>query len=244
MTIDVVEVLRRSDQGATEPFICRCSDGEIYFVKGSGAGRRSQICEWVAGCLAQALGLPIAPFRIVKVPPELLELGAGLDLSDLGVGPAFGSRKHMLTELSYAAIEEIPQSVQLDVFAFDWWIRNGDRFLTEQGGNPNLFWEAGKKELVVLDQNQAFDATFSETDFFKYHTFAGCGHILTSDLALQNSYAQKFSQALIEWPEICNTIPEEWWFSDPEMTVPVDFDPVAVRALLARYQAPNFWTAP
>lgn len=73
MTVQVVEVLRRSEQGMTRPFICRGDDGEIYFVKGVGAGRRSQICEWVAGKLASAFGLPIAPFRLLDVPEELIE---------------------------------------------------------------------------------------------------------------------------------------------------------------------------
>lgn len=41
MTVEIVEILRRSEQGMTKPFICRGDDGEIYFVKGQNAGHRS-----------------------------------------------------------------------------------------------------------------------------------------------------------------------------------------------------------
>lgn len=39
MSLTVVEVLERSKQGRTEPYICRCDDGEVYFVKGQSATR-------------------------------------------------------------------------------------------------------------------------------------------------------------------------------------------------------------
>lgn len=42
-TVVIEEVLGRSTQGVTEPFICRGDDGETYYVKGYGAGRRSLI---------------------------------------------------------------------------------------------------------------------------------------------------------------------------------------------------------
>lgn len=71
--IEIVEVLRRSEQGVTEPFVCRGDDGALYFVKGmGGAGHRSLVCECICGRLAQALGLPVAPFEIVDVPPALV----------------------------------------------------------------------------------------------------------------------------------------------------------------------------
>ena len=157
MTVEIVEVLRRSEQGLTFPFICRGDNGEIYFVKGMGAGRRSQICEWIAGCLGKELGLPIAPFEIVYVPEELLELDVGFDLGELGAGPAFGSCEQRVMELTISVVDEVPDSLQQDVLIFDRWIRNGDRTLTEKGGNPNLFWQPNTRKLIMIDHNQAFD---------------------------------------------------------------------------------------
>lgn len=134
------------------PFICRGDDDNTYFVKGIGAVRRGQVCEWVAGNLGLELGLPIAPFEIVDVPVELVE--GNPQYRDLGAGPAFGSQKQMIMELNYAGIEQVPDDLQRAVLAFDWWIRNEDRLLSESGGNPNLFWAPEYEKLVVIDHNQ------------------------------------------------------------------------------------------
>ncbi len=72
MTLLITEIIYRSEQGITQPYICRADDGEIYFVKGRGAGRRSQICEWISGHLAQQFALPIADFALLEVPNALL----------------------------------------------------------------------------------------------------------------------------------------------------------------------------
>lgn len=69
---EVIEVIRRSEQGITRPFICRCDDEQIYFVKGRGSGRESQVYEWLAGNLGLQLGLPLATFDIVVTPPAIL----------------------------------------------------------------------------------------------------------------------------------------------------------------------------
>ena len=82
MTLAVTEVLGRSEQGRTHPYICRCDDGEVYFVKGRSATRRGLINEWLCGHLAQALDLPIAPFDLAHVPQELMNA----DLSGWNTG--------------------------------------------------------------------------------------------------------------------------------------------------------------
>ena len=45
MSLVIVEVIERSIQGRTEPYICRGDDGEVYFVKGRSATRRGLINE-------------------------------------------------------------------------------------------------------------------------------------------------------------------------------------------------------
>jgi len=45
--ITITEVIGRSEQGMTKPFIC-WADFAIYYVKGSYAGLNSLCCEWVA----------------------------------------------------------------------------------------------------------------------------------------------------------------------------------------------------
>jgi len=242
MAIEIVEVLRRSDQGMTRPFICRGDDGETYFVKGLDAGRRSQICEWVAGHLAVLLGLPIAPFAIVEVPEELLELDSGLDLSGLGVGPVFASRERQVTELTVAVIDQVPDSLQQDVLIFDWWVKNADRCLGEKGGNPNLFWEPSNSELVVIDHNQAFDFDAAGDDFYDYHVFNCQSRAFFSDFFRRTEYYDKFHSALESWSQILTEIPDTWWHVGAEMTVPVDFDADAVYELLKSFERDDFWS--
>lgn len=244
MTVQIVEVLRRAEQGATRPFICRGDDGEIYFVKGCGAGRRSQICEWVVSSLAKTFGLPVAPFNLVEVPEEILALDAGIGVAQLGAGPAFGSRQCHIAELTVAMIADIPSQTQQDVLVFDWWVRNGDRTLTEKGGNPNLFWEPERRALIVLDHNQSFDYTQSRVDLSQHHAFAGQRNAVFGDLYLPEQYQRRFQRTLEAWPSICTEVPAEWLFVDPEATVAVDFDFTIAYETLKDFERDDFWIWP
>jgi PAS domain-containing protein len=241
MTVEIIEVVRRSTQGMTRPYICRGDDGHVYFVKGVGAGRRSQLCEWIAGCLARETGLPVAPFEIVYVPEELLELDSALDLEDLGAGPAFGSRECGVSELSYSRVEDVPSELQQQVLAFDWWIRNEDRILTDKGGNPNLFWDEAAGELVVIDHNQAFDPVFDPEEFMVNHVFRAQAAAIQQDLLRRHELADAMIAALQRWEWILEQVPEEWWYLDEEMIAKVDFDSERIRKGLARASFNEFW---
>ncbi len=52
-----LQVMGRSRQGMTRPFVCRGDDDQVYFVKGAGAGRRSQcltfLVTWFGGLITQ-----------------------------------------------------------------------------------------------------------------------------------------------------------------------------------------------
>ena len=241
MSIQIVEIIGRASQGVTKPFICRGEDDGIYFVKGFGAGRRSLICEWVAGRLAVRLGLPVAPFAIVQIPEALISLGSRPDLAELGVGKAFGSRKVSVVEVSRSHITHVPVALQRAVLAFDWWIRNADRTLSDEGGNPNLFWDVELQQLVVIDHNQAFDEDFSEKIFCQLHVFHEQIDTLCGDWVLRQQFCARFDEALAGWEEICNTVPAEWWFVDPEQTIVTNFERDKIRHLLSAYQDDAFW---
>ncbi len=95
--IMITEVLGRSDQGMTRPFICKGDDWMTYFVKGSYAGLRSLCCEWVAHRLVHLampdapLGLP--PFKMAQVPEAVVAHSARTDIRDLGAGLVFASMR-------------------------------------------------------------------------------------------------------------------------------------------------------
>ena len=242
MTIEVVEVQRRSRQGATRPFLCKADDGNLYFVKGRGAGYRSLICEWIVGCLGRRLGLPIPPFEILEVPSQLLELPNDLGLAELGAGPVFGSRMMQVNELTTVQLEKIPDAIQLDILAFDWWVHNADRTLTENGGNPNLFIEPSTANLVVLDHNLAFDPEFKKNEVLQYHAFRNQKDRLLGDLVNRQLYTEKFGDILSCWSDICEMVPEQWKHFDGIDSIETNFSFETAIECLRRHEQDSFWT--
>lgn len=238
--LTIVEILGRSEQGVTRPFLCRCEDDRLYYVKGRDAGSHSLLCEWLAGHLARAFGLPVPEFAIVQAPQGLIDLyPAG---SELGAAPAFGSLKvPHAQDLTLAHMDSVPSTLQCDVMMFDWWVNNQDRTLSAWGGNPNLLWDSDDRKLVVIDHNVAFDLAFSVKEFTEGHVFAQkmCG--VFHDLVERNNYTRRIYETLETWPIACQNVPVEWWFADEERTVPTDFDPDATLSLLNRYTKEDFW---
>ena len=77
--INITEILGRSEQGMTRPFLCEGDDWGTYYVKGSYAGKNSLCCEWVSNRLVN-LALPNAPlglpmFKMGEVPSDLIRKG-------------------------------------------------------------------------------------------------------------------------------------------------------------------------
>jgi hypothetical protein len=243
MSVQIVETMGRATQGVTKPYICRARDAQVYFVKGLGAGRESLIREWLAGQLGLRLGLPIAPIEIVDIPDALICADFTDELRELGPGLAFGSSKVDVAELTVSHLWLVSQKIQREVLLFDYWIHNADRSLTEFGGNPNLFWDNCKQELVVIDHNQAFDQDFDLMQFLETHVFRDQWRIMMADELFRQSTTQKLEQAMLDWPSICETIPAEWWFIDSEQTMRCGFDLMLAHQLLMRFKLNAFWSA-
>lgn len=244
--LDIDEIIDRSEQGKTLPFICRAEDDHLYFVKGRDAGRRSQIIELICGQLAWSFGLDIAAFAIVNVPEALILPAFRHDINELGSGGAFGSQAlPHVQELNIAQLQsalhagEISDRVAKDIFMFDWWIQNGDRTLTSLGGNPNLLWDCEAKRLVVIDHNCAFDPEFCGRSALELHVFADAGRAVFDDLAERALYLERFSTALAAFDVACDNVPLEWWWVDDG--VPTNFDRDVAKAMLARFDSAIFW---
>ena len=74
----VVELVRRMEQGRTQPFLVRTEDDALYVAKGRTTTRQGLCAEWLCAHLGRALDLPIPPFALLDVSPTLLGvLGAG-----------------------------------------------------------------------------------------------------------------------------------------------------------------------
>jgi hypothetical protein len=236
MTIRIVEIIDRSTQGITRPFLCRGDDGQRYFVKGHGAGRRALISEWLAGHLGLRLGLPIPAFAQVSIPAELIRFSAREDIQDLGAGTVgFGSRlvPHV-DELSYPFIGQIDPGLRARILLFDWWVGNGDRTLSPDGGNPNLLWAHREQRLHVIDHNLAFDAA-AFGGFWDEHIFSASRSEWTPAFRKEISCAMIAAAARIP----------QWWREMPEAWTEIDcgLELAAMQKILSRFDRDprTFW---
>lgn len=242
-TVFIEEVLGRAQQGVTEPFICKSDDGAVYFIKGKGAGRRSQICEWVSAQLATEFGLPIAEYALAEVAIELIEANVYPDISQLGSGIVFASRElpHP-QELTAITRELVPEGLASDVLVFDWWLHNEDRYLTERGGNPNLLWDMQGSELVVIDHNQAFDRDFNPVNFLSTHVFASRWNDIFGDHLQREFYTNKLKTILPKLAAIRANIPDAWWYVDDDVPANITWD--EIETCLQRCCQEDFWSTP
>ncbi|MCB4360702.1 HipA family kinase [Quatrionicoccus australiensis] len=242
-TVVIEEILRRSEQGVTRPFVCRGDDGVLYYAKGKGAGRRSQICEWVAAQLATAFGLPIAEYALAEVPIELVDAQIFPEINDLGCGIVFASRElSHPQELTVTTRNLVSPEHATDILVFDWWVHNEDRHLTERGGNPNLLWDMQAGGLVVIDHNQAFDPDFNIENFLASHVFADHWNQVFSDHVERDRYRTKLVAALAKLPDIRVNIPDSWWFVDEGVPADVTWDEIVT--CLERCHRKDFWDTP
>lgn len=240
MAVQIVEILSRSIQGVTRPFQCRCENGDLYYVKGHGAGRQSLIAEYVCGRLARSFGLPVADFEIVEVSQELITWGSATDLHDLGAGLAFGSKAlPHVQELSVSHLPSVPLQLRKDVVMFDWWVHNADRTLSEWGGNPNLLWDQVASRMAVIDHNQAFDEPFNQKDFAELHVFHEDMPRIFDDMVERMAYRDRLAAVFAEYDMACDNVPPEWWWVDNG--VPASFNRESVREILGRFDSDVFW---
>ena len=89
--LEVTEIIRKLEQGRTEPYLCGTNDGNEYVVKGNTALGKGRISETICAHIGKAFELPIPDFEIIDVPEYLLEYDPVLK-REIGCGPAFASR--------------------------------------------------------------------------------------------------------------------------------------------------------
>jgi hypothetical protein len=235
MTIKIREIITRSDQGITRPFLCRGDDGQLYYVKGAGAGRKALISEWLAGHIGKRLGLPIPDFCQARIPENLIEGSARDDISELGHGVGFGSRVvENVNELNYLYVNQIEPELRAKILLFDWWTANGDRTLSEHGGNPNLLWVYRDHKAHVIDHNLAFEES-APTDFWSQHIFATERGLWTKQFRQDVKPAMEAGlESLEEWWQ---QMPREWTEINSGITLEL------VKKLLWRFETEPaiFW---
>ncbi len=238
--IEIIETIRRMDQGATEPYLCKADDGKQYVIKGASANGLGCAHEWVIGSLGKSIGLPIPDFKLALINEELLEYDKDLK-EHVGTGTVFASEyvPH-LQEITYADLEsrEDDKELLFKLFVFDYWVRNEDRCLTEKGGNPNLFIDQGNNLIVVLDHNLGFDPDFDMESFCKLHVGVNSWKQL-KNLYMKFEMSKDISCALKKLDTITNQLPIDWFSLSTKKCDFVD----DVKLVLSLYEEDSFWEA-
>ncbi len=236
---EILEIGPRAVRGATQPFRCVADDGHTYFVKSQGAHWRSLVCEWLAGRMAQLHGLPIAPFKQVSLPDELINALRPALRSEVVSGFAFGSQViHGVREFEPALLGACVPEFRRDLVAFDWWVRNADRTLGILSGNPNLLWDTAAGLPVVIDHNLAFDPEFDAAAFRQTHIFRLDFEQICADLVMRQHYQDRFSTFSQELPALWSEIPHNWIFDESGQS---RFELSEFMNCLHRASSDDFW---
>ena len=209
--LEILEIIRPAKQGRTTPFLCNASDGNAYFVKGHAATVAGLMREWLGAHLATTFGLPVPPFAIAYLDERLVKAFGGLAASELKGGYVFASR-HVpaANELKFDTVKKINLKLKLSVLIFDLWVQNGDRTLTETGGNPNLLWKADESGLYVIDHNLIFDQNFDKSSFWSAHVFKSDFINKQIDWIERNEFEFLMQKSLENWQLAMDTMPVEW----------------------------------
>ncbi len=242
--IDIIAIEGRTPEGngVSRPFRCIGEDEAEYFVKLKNTGWNHLVKEWIAGRLAQELGLPAAEIAQVRIPRELVAGNSELE-SDLGHGVAFGSRRVEPAErLAMAFVPDDPDCMLSRILLFDWSIRNSDRALTETGGNPNLLWQIDPGRVVVFDHDNAFDEDFDSGHFWQYHALRD--HRSAWEPARRQEMTAWLATGAACLDRLWDELPEEWLhdsYGDPRCTL----DKAGLKSVLSSLDTnPDFWSLP
>lgn len=234
--LDVVEIVRPIDSGMTRPYLCRLEDGALYAVKGRAALPQGLIAEVVAGQLGRLLGLPIPPFAIAHMPRSLLRHHGDAGVAQaVGEGPVFASAwQDSVQPITPLTLATMDQDLLARLYVFDHWIANGDRSLTEHGGNPNLFVRLGDGATVAIDHNLAFAADYDPEKELPVHAGRLAWEGVADHAAFFATMRADLERARVDLPAIVETLPEEWLEEQPRLA-----DRIAT--ILDRLDDIGFW---
>ncbi|MGL5335468.1 MAG: HipA family kinase [Enterovibrio sp.] len=239
MMIEIINIGSKIAQGITGPYLCTGNDGNKYVVKGPNTTYRGLITEWVCAQLGKEIGLPIPDFTTAYIESLLLQY----DKYDLEEGEWFASKyEKNIQDMPYSMLDKMNVTFLKLLFIFDYWVRNGDRNLTKNGGNPNLFIRADLKSFIVLDHNLAFDQSISFVDDFKeLHICSELWFRSQRSLFEPNPreyYTELLAKCFNKLDSIFDSIPKEWIerCSDDNIIN-------TIRVTLSKFNDDEFWEA-
>ena len=119
--IQIIEIIKKADQGFCKPFLCKGNDGYLYYVKGFIDGRVAVVHEE----LPRVFGLP----EVIDIKIEVFPLGAAtvhLNTLDIEEFP-FEGKYYSTNKIDLTAVIKIGE-------IFEYWenLRTGERITTLQ----------------------------------------------------------------------------------------------------------------
>lgn len=238
--LHVIEIVRRIMDCATQPFLCRCDDDELYVVKGMPCVPKKQlIAEWVSASLAKELDLSLPDFRIVYVDKSLTEFVPEWK-NELNEGYAFATK--FISGVSPITFPQAHNNVDITsqkrVYLFDKWINNSDRALSPAGGNVNIIFDYRNNRHYLIDHNLAFDHDEVPGEF-DHHVYSEVHRSWVFDFVDRQSGEDETKRVKAILPTSLSEIPEEWRLEDDlEHEAYVDF----IRSTLDRALDDKFWS--
>ena len=141
-------------------------------------------------------------------------------------------------------VSSIPEATKREMALFDWWILNGDRTLSESGGNPNILWAAPDLGPYVIDHNLAFDESVTLSSLERDHIFGSSLREIVDTERLRHAFAERLNVCLTHWEDIWREVPDRWYFLDDLRTMETAFSKERALALLRRCESAEMWTRP
>lgn len=234
-TLPVIEVIGPIASGMTEPYLCRLSDENLYAVKGRQALTRGLISEAICAHLAKKSGIPVPEFAIAHIDDAFIKAAevSGFN-SSVGAGFRFASLWIEPTQpLPRSLIPNLDPRLLATIYAFDHWIQNSDRSLTEHGGNPNLMIKLDSNSLVAFDHNLAFARNYSPKEL-EVHACREAWLDESKNLMFNEECKRKFGEASSDLNRFICELPDEWLDAEGEFVNQIG-------KILARSDSDQFW---
>lgn len=196
---------------------------------------RGLISEVVAATLGRALDLPIPDFVIADVSKGLIDHYEDDSAAmHLGRGPAFASLWQETSDVVTApGLDKHAPDLLAKIYAFDHWILNGDRSMSETGGNANLIERLSDNTLIVIDHNLAFSGSYSPTELVT-HACRGAWIVASADYFFETDLRYRMLKAGRLLSEIIDALPEDWTDGEDDFLKHIE-------TALARVATDQFW---
>ena len=235
--LPALRILRRDRRGSSAPVVVETADGaHLVKLRGAAQGTGSLVSEVIVAGLADALGLPVPPRRIIALAPDTPTDDRNDELADLldaSVGENLGFRYlPAARHFHLGELDRVGADFAAQVRWLDWLVQNPDR----TPSNPNIlvdgprFWliDHGAALRFQHDWPAVTERTPHQDDTGRPHLFDGLADRIRDWDPLLTA---AISRSILE--DAVDQVPES--FLQP--LLPTDATPEMLRRRRAAYVA-------